>query len=380
MASILDYVYWRGDLTINADHFNHVDAAILSQLVMLDFDKVVHKNHFAISIEDAFELYKKHHDVNKKIGLVINDKVGILFEAMALSKRYKNWQLSYYKHVYDNEKRIQFSAITVQIKPGLSVIVYSGTDDTLSGWLEDLGMMYQEMPSCELAYKYMMHVIKYHLDDIIIVGHSKGGALAIHSTLNLESKLLQKKLLKTYCFDCPGMDFHLYQDKKYHSRWKKIISFIPEMAVIGQLFNHNEKQYVVKSKADIVFQHDVFNWEVLGKDFLYEFGVSEESVYLRYKFHDLIDKMSVEDRIFLVDSLFKLFEISNCRTLTDVSNNRKKVVSSIMKLSKEERAIINKHIIVGFFADRKVDRIFMDLITKKRKFKLKDSKQYIDIK
>ena len=41
----------------------------------------------------------------------------------------------------------------------------------------------------------MMHVIKYHLDDIIMVGHSKGGALAIHSTLNLEGRM-QKKLLQ----------------------------------------------------------------------------------------------------------------------------------------------------------------------------------------
>ena len=39
MASILDYVYWRGDLSLNDDHFNHIDAAVLSQLVMIDFYK-----------------------------------------------------------------------------------------------------------------------------------------------------------------------------------------------------------------------------------------------------------------------------------------------------------------------------------------------------
>ena len=379
MASILDYVYWRGDLSLNDDHFNHIDAAVLSQLVMIDFTKVVHKNHFGISIEDAYAVYQKHHDVNKKLGLVINEKIMTLFKVMSESNRYKEWKLSYYKKVYDEENHTQFAALTVQIMPGISVIVYSGTDDTLSGWFEDLGMMYQKIPSYDIAYNYMMHVIKYHLDDIIIVGHSKGGALAIHSTLNLEGRM-QKKLLQTYCFDCPGMDFHLYQEKKYHPRWKKVVSFIPEMAVVGQLFNHNEKQYVVKSKADLLFQHDVFTWEVLGKDFLYEFGVSEESIYLRYKFHHVIDKMSIEDRIFLVDSLFKLFKIANCKTLTDVSNNRKKVITSVMKLSKEERGIIHKYIVVEFLRDRQIDRIFFDLITKKRKFKLKDSRQYIEIK
>lgn len=379
MADILDYIKWRGDLSISADHFNHLDAAILSQLVMIDFSKIVHKNHHSISIEDAFKVYEKSHNINEKLGLVISEKTNQMFELMANAKRFKNWQLSYYKDVYDEEKCIQFSAITVQVKPGLSAIVYSGTNDTLTGWQEDLGMMYQQMPSYELASQYLMNAIKYKLDDVIIIGHSKGGALATHATLNLEGKL-QKKIIKTYCFDGPGMDFNLYLDKKYINRWKKVIGFIPEMAVIGQLFNHNEKQFVVKSGADLLFQHDLFTWEVLGKDFIYEFGVSQESIYLRYKFHTLIDSMSKDERIFLVNSLFKLFTLSECKTLTDVSNKRKKVVASIMKLTKVERQFINKYLISGFFGDKKVSRIIMDIVTKKRKFKLNEDVKYIPIK
>ena len=51
-----------------------------------------------------------------------------------------------------------------------------------------------------------------------------------------------------------------------------------------------------------------------------------------------------------------------------------------MKLSKEERGIIHKYIVVEFLGDKQIDRIFFDLITKKRKFKLKDSRQHIEIK
>ena len=68
MADILDYIKWRGDLSISADHFNHLDAAILSQLVMIDFSKIVHKNHHSISIEDDFKVYEKSHNINEKLG------------------------------------------------------------------------------------------------------------------------------------------------------------------------------------------------------------------------------------------------------------------------------------------------------------------------
>ena len=133
MADIIDYIDWRGDLSISADNFNHLDAAILSQLVMVDFKKIVHRNHHEITIEDAFKIYEKSHNINAKLGLVISEKTNHMFAKMAESKRYKNWKLSYYKDVYDEEKGIQFSAITVQVKPGLSAVVYSATDDTLTG-------------------------------------------------------------------------------------------------------------------------------------------------------------------------------------------------------------------------------------------------------
>ena len=41
MANVLDYLEWRGDLSIQAAPFNEVDNLILSQLVYLDFEGVV---------------------------------------------------------------------------------------------------------------------------------------------------------------------------------------------------------------------------------------------------------------------------------------------------------------------------------------------------
>ena len=41
MASILDYLAWRGDLTIVERPFNEVDNLILAELSYLDFSGIV---------------------------------------------------------------------------------------------------------------------------------------------------------------------------------------------------------------------------------------------------------------------------------------------------------------------------------------------------
>ena len=41
MANLLDYLDWRGDLTLRQAPFNEVDNLILSELVFLDFGGIV---------------------------------------------------------------------------------------------------------------------------------------------------------------------------------------------------------------------------------------------------------------------------------------------------------------------------------------------------
>lgn len=41
MSNIYDYLKWRGDLSMRIDPFNDIDGLILSELVYVDFDKIV---------------------------------------------------------------------------------------------------------------------------------------------------------------------------------------------------------------------------------------------------------------------------------------------------------------------------------------------------
>ena len=38
MANLMDYLDWRGDLTLEISPFNEVDALILAELSFVDFD------------------------------------------------------------------------------------------------------------------------------------------------------------------------------------------------------------------------------------------------------------------------------------------------------------------------------------------------------
>ena len=44
MTNIIDYVKWRGDLSLQNDPFNDIDALALSLLVYVEFNNVVMYN------------------------------------------------------------------------------------------------------------------------------------------------------------------------------------------------------------------------------------------------------------------------------------------------------------------------------------------------
>ena len=48
--NIIDYIKWRGDLTMDIVPFNHLDALLFSQLSMLRLDEVLIKEGEQISL------------------------------------------------------------------------------------------------------------------------------------------------------------------------------------------------------------------------------------------------------------------------------------------------------------------------------------------
>lgn len=59
MANMMDYLDWRGDITLEVSPFNEVDALILAELSFVDFEGIVPPPEIGrgIALHEAAELY-----------------------------------------------------------------------------------------------------------------------------------------------------------------------------------------------------------------------------------------------------------------------------------------------------------------------------------
>ena len=60
MANILDYLDWRGDLTLAERGFNEVDNLLMAELCFLDFSGIVPADFSApVSLPEAMQKYER---------------------------------------------------------------------------------------------------------------------------------------------------------------------------------------------------------------------------------------------------------------------------------------------------------------------------------
>ena len=115
MSKLIDYVNWRGDLTFDIVDFNQVDAALFSQLSLLDLDDTVPEGS-VVTLAEVFHNYLANgHKLSDPVGLLLTNKQNYLFEAMSKAERYKNIKVTNYVRIYDEGTLCQFEALTFEI-------------------------------------------------------------------------------------------------------------------------------------------------------------------------------------------------------------------------------------------------------------------------
>ena len=107
-----------------------------------------------------------------------------------IPKRYGKIKINYHENIFDSEKEVQFSATTFILPDGNACVSFRGTDSTITGWRENFNMLYNDtVPAQISAVKYLNNVARKIRGNITVVGHSKGGNLAIYASV-----------LSTYCY------------------------------------------------------------------------------------------------------------------------------------------------------------------------------------
>lgn len=257
MFTIYDYLDYYKNCSFEEVGFNQMDAMLFACLVYLPIKSFSENKSYKDFVSYAYTFYKDDYSgVMKPSSFALLNKI-------KTSKRYENIIISNFKNVRNNDT--QFGAMGVRFNDNL-LIAFKGSDSSLISWIENLRLNYQYPTYTQSkGIKYAKDNILDSDKNVYLVGHSKGGNLAMCAGMEIPSGL-RDKVKVIYNFDGPGFLKKEYE-KKFNLIKEKVVNIVPTGSVVGMcLYNDNFKS--VKSK-DLAFgEHYPVGWSVFGEFFV----------------------------------------------------------------------------------------------------------------
>lgn len=257
MFTIYDYLDYYKNCSFEEVGFNQMDAMLFACLIYLPIKSFSENKSYKDFVSYAYTFYKDDYSgVMKPSSFALLNKI-------KTSKRYENIIISNFKNVRNNDT--QFGAMSVRFNDNL-LIAFKGSDSSLISWIENLRLNYQYPTYTQnKGIKYAKDNILDSDKNVYLVGHSKGGNLAMCAGMEIPSGL-RDKVKVIYNFDGPGFLKKEY-DKKFNLIKEKVVNIVPTGSVVGMcLYNDNFKS--VKSK-DLAFgEHYPVGWGVFGEFFV----------------------------------------------------------------------------------------------------------------
>lgn len=348
MMNIIDYVKDFGKYTFFEKEFNEVDAAVLSAVTYIDFNNIVSDKKNPISLGAALEFFLSHYDIKKflKRGIIQKELIKLAKE-LKLQIRYRNVEL--YNYVYDVTFDKQFSAITMKLPTKEIVVAYEGTDHNLVGWEEDLAMCYKfPVPADTDAINYLNKTVGFLDGKVYVVGHSKGGHLAMVAS-SFCNPLIKYKLKKVYNFDGPGLRKKEIESNKFKNMCKKLEHIVPHYSVVGLLLRHGNNTKSIRSTRKDLLAHSLFTWEVRENSFILE-PLSILSKNLDKSIILWLDQHDDNERERIIKDFFDYLRKSGIENITEMTK-LKNVISLIKnsdELDKETKDVLGHFIKYNF--------------------------------
>lgn len=320
MANALDYIDWRGDLSIQAVPVNEIDKYIFACIGKPDFTGIIPRdNSTTVSIKEASDAYfATHNDADDKLGLIASSKTLPLLRKAAEAERYADVKLSGFINKVIVEKTEQFSALTVQSPDGVNYISYRGTDDTIVAWKEDCELaVLDTVPAQRDALKYLEWAAKAYEGPLVVCGHSKGGNLAVYASC-MASEAVQERIIEVYNYDGPGFMEPFFENEGYKRMEKKIRTVVPYKSIVGMLLNQAGALDVIQTEENVgIGGHDGCTWEVCRGRFGHCEELSDMSKIFRAAIAEALDNMDAAERGELVDEIFDVLTSTGAFMLSD---------------------------------------------------------------
>lgn len=315
MTNILDYIRWRGDLSFEQDPPNAIDSLIFSYLVYIRFpEELLADPKREVLLSQVEEALSALPDVRERANA---HQLELLHEA-AESRRFGKTFLVQFQNQFIPEEDTQFAAAAFLLDDGSLMVSFRGTDNTLVGWKEDFNMCFQEaVPAQRLAVEYVRKLYETYARPMHLCGHSKGGNLAVYAAAK-SSGGIRRIIRQVYNNDGPGFMAEMLRDPGYLEMVPRIHTYVPQSSIIGMLMEHAEPYRVIKSAQVGILQHDVFTWEVMGKELIGVEELTPDSKFVSATIKHWLLGMDLEARNQMVDALFKLLTYGDVERAADI--------------------------------------------------------------
>ena len=178
MGNLLDYLSWRGDLSLGQVPFGPVDALALSALAYIPFDGLVGAAERPVPLGQAALDWLALPPPRR--GQRRRDSELELLRALAGSPRFSGMGLCCCADRFLPQEETQFAALAVLLGDGSAFLSFRGTDGTLVGWKEDFNLSFLNViPAQRASAAYIEAFSASFPGPMILGGHSKGGNLAV---------------------------------------------------------------------------------------------------------------------------------------------------------------------------------------------------------
>ena len=327
-----DYVDDYGDYTFDEKEFNEVDNVILSMLTYIDYSGLISED--SRDKKSLFTISKEFFSTHNKSYLkevIIPTKVGIkLLEKISSKRRYRD--ILVFNYLYKGDANSQFSACTFDLRNKTYFIGFEGTDTLISGWEEDCKMAYSFPVEAHLLAKKYLRRFTFKNVKLIIGGHSKGGNLALVSSM-YTNFLVRWKIKKIYSNDGMGLRDKQINSRRYRRIENKFTRIIPDSSIVGLLLRHNNNYEVIKSNMPGLISHDTSTWQIDRNSFT-RTKLTRFSRVFDDGFTKWLDNYSDEERELFVKEVFDIMRENNIETLMQFTTNYK-LVFDVLKSSKK---------------------------------------------
>ena len=347
MNNIIEYIKEYGNISFQKKGFNEVDGGIFSILSYVDFTGIISADREYIKLSEALELFFKTKSMDEFTSRgKFQKEVAELCYLLMKKKRYRDILLFGYVYNVDDEE--QFGVLSFKLPTNEIVISFEGTDHTLVGWEEDAKMSYLFPIKAETsAIKYFNRIVSLFDRKIYIVGHSKGGHLALITGMYCK-KFYNHKIKKIISYDGPGLRFKQIYSKEYSKIETRFVHIVPSYSFIGMMLRHNEYISIKSSRKDF-FAHSILTWLVDDDKFIRE-PISDISYSLEQSMLIWLNQTSKEDREKMVKELFSYLRESGLDNTQNIKNikNILNLFKNKKKLSKESIDLLSSFIKFNF--------------------------------